>query len=520
MRRAAANSSYVGRRAISEDAADAATARELYRAARFSEADAVLERVESGGDLEPGQAILRARVFLVRDPARTLTYLNEHWREFVSKPIRAEGTLLRGAAYARLGDHASAAEQFKAALALSRSDAAISSEVRYQQALSAWMQRKLDTAENILSRTDPQDSVERVRIQRYVLQGAISASRGDMTRQGAILLDALAFIRGLSEPSVLPWAYAVSQVSYLARELHSSALRDAAYVEVPRVPWTEDLADTRFTALRAIGWCHALEGDYFNAFRRLKEAALVAPTPARRVMSLCDRAYLARCIRENRWAEQERNDARELAATVNWRLLDGEERFALCLLAELFAEDDATLALAQIAEYRRIGKHFEPLLASADDRRVAALEAYSFGVVQRGLGETSEAVRLISEAYEIYSSVQYRWRAGRAAQVLAELTGEAKWNERAKSLLSVYPRSWLFGAIPLQDAKDPPGAAALTAAQRTVYDLLAAGLTVGQIAEQLGRSEFTIRNHVKAIFKALNVKSRASLIALATRGFS
>jgi DNA-binding NarL/FixJ family response regulator len=41
------------------------------------------------------------------------------------------------------------------------------------------------------------------------------------------------------------------------------------------------------------------------------------------------------------------------------------------------------------------------------------------------------------------------------------------------------------------------------------------GLSTRQIAVNLGRSEYTVRNHVKAIFKALKVKSRATLIARA-----
>lgn len=510
----------MGRPSLSKRSVAAADARELHRAARFSEAEAALARAESSGALDAAGAMLRARVFLVREPARTLVYLTDHREDFTSKALRAEATLLRGAAYAQLEDHASAATHLRTAQSLSVGDPVLSSEVRYQQALSAWMQRKLDTAERILSQTDSQDCSERVQLQRYILRGAISASRGDMTRQASILLEALDFVRKLAEPSVLLWAYVVSQISYLARELHSPALREAAYAEVPKVPWTADLADSQFTALRAVGWCHALEGDYFNAFRRLKEAALIAPTAARRVMSLCDRAYLARCLGENRWAEQERNDARELAATVDWRSLDGEERFALCLLAELFAEDDGPLALAQIAEYRKIGKHFDPLLASADDRRVAALEAYSLGAVQRGLGETAEAIRLISEAYKIYDSVQYRWRAGRAAQALADLTGEAKWTERAKNLLGVYPQSWLVGGAPPLRTKELPGVENLTPAQRTVYDLLIRGLSARQISERLGRSEFTVRNHVKAVFKCVNVRSRASLLALATAAYT
>lgn len=55
----------------------------------------------------------------------------------------------------------------------------------------------------------------------------------------------------------------------------------------------------------------------------------------------------------------------------------------------------------------------------------------------------------------------------------------------------------------------------LTPAQREVYELLLSGAPTRAIAEQLGRSEFTVRNHIKAIFKKLKVNSRAMLLSTA-----
>jgi DNA-binding NarL/FixJ family response regulator len=508
----------VGRKVPVRTSPDSVTDRaaELFRLARFKEAGEIIDAAEAAGVFSSRAALLRARLFLVADFAGALVYLSERAALLAHGRARGESALLQGAAYSRLGDHSSAAARFKAALELCAGDEALIAEVRYQQAASAWIQRRLDAAERILARVDARAEPVPVRVQRLVLEGAIAASRGDMARQGGLLLEALRCVREQAEPNVFQWAFVVSQISYLARELHSPSLREAVYAELPSIPWTQDISGRHFTTVRAVGWCHALEGDYFNAFRRLKEASLIAPSPAWRVMSLCDRSYLARCLGETRWAEQERNDARELAATVEWAALAGEERFALCLLAELFAEFDGPLALAQIAQYKKAGTHFTATLASADDRRVAALESYSLGVVQRALGDTAEAVRLIRRSYEIYSSVGYRWRAGRAAKALAELTGEAAWAERAAAELAVYPRSWLVAPDARPSAPSLPGRDSLTVSQQAVYEHLVRGLSTKDIALALGRSEFTVRNHVKAIFKALNVKSRASLIARAT----
>jgi len=43
------------------------------------------------------------------------------------------------------------------------------------------------------------------------------------------------------------------------------------------------------------------------------------------------------------------------------------------------------------------------------------------------------------------------------------------------------------------------------------------GLTPAQIAERLGRSPSTVKNHIKLIFKEFGVNSRPALLAEAAR---
>ncbi|MGA8474550.1 MAG: LuxR C-terminal-related transcriptional regulator [Candidatus Cybelea sp.] len=49
--------------------------------------------------------------------------------------------------------------------------------------------------------------------------------------------------------------------------------------------------------------------------------------------------------------------------------------------------------------------------------------------------------------------------------------------------------------------------------QRIVFEEICRGKTTKQIAEELQRSEHTIRNHAKLIFRAFGVKGRTSLVA-------
>jgi len=55
--------------------------------------------------------------------------------------------------------------------------------------------------------------------------------------------------------------------------------------------------------------------------------------------------------------------------------------------------------------------------------------------------------------------------------------------------------------------------AALSKAQFPVYQLLLGGLSYKQIAARLVLSQHTVHNHIKAIYRALRVKSRAELFA-------
>jgi DNA-binding CsgD family transcriptional regulator/tetratricopeptide (TPR) repeat protein len=509
-----------GRAAASGRSTWFASAVQAYRCARFVEARGFLDEAERSAPLPAQALLLRARVLLKREPGAALADLEMHRAALDDAEIRLEAELLAGAAYARLGDYASAEARFHS-VARAAPPPRIATELAYQHAQALWIERRLDEADAALDRAESHASGP-LAIECRVLRGAIAAARGDVRGQAVILLDALGLVRR-PDVSVLHHAVVTSQIAYLARELPSAELRANARAELPRVAWTDDISDFHYTALRAVAWCHALEGDDFNAFRRLKEAAAVAPSAAWKVMASCDRSYLATMLGEQRWAEHELRDAHELAARVEWTALDGEERFALALLAELFAPRDGALALSYVAKYRATGTRYARTLSSSNDRRVGAMEAYSFGVVQRALGAKDEAARLLGEAWTVYDEIGYDWRAGRTALALAEVCAEPAWRDRAREKLRDYRRSWLGTADVPQPRVAPVDARSvasrLTPAQRAVFDHLLDGTAIKAIARDLGRTENTVRNHVKAIFKAFDVNSRVELMARAPRPF-
>jgi DNA-binding CsgD family transcriptional regulator/Flp pilus assembly protein TadD len=389
------------------------------------------------------------------------------------------------------------------------------------------MQRKLDeAAEELKPVLEARESDSYV--DALVLEGAIYAARGRFENQGSRLLEALRTLLSSEIRDVYRWGHVVWQLSILSRELPNQSIRNVALEQVDQVPWTEDLVAPRFNSLKAVGWRRALDGDYFNAFRYLKQAAECAHTLPWRVMASCDRAYLAASLGEVRWSEQELQEAAELAERVEWRAIDGEERVALLLLAELYAPLDGALALSYVARFQETGDRFKAVLSFNADRRVEALVSYSLGYVREHLGDVEEAEELYRKAFEIYDDSGYDWRAGRAAMGLFRLNRDRSWLDVAAKKLKPYPLSWLVTRLKGLAPSDIAGSKRETAVQRRateeltpaqaeVYDLLLTGAPTRGIAKKLGRSEFTVRNHIKAIFKKLKVNSRAALLSAALR---
>ena len=462
--------------------------------------------------------MLSARVEMRRgNPSNALAVLTTHVRS-PNREVKGELTLLKATAFARLGDTASARAQFRAAENLVRPEDPLYGELVYQTAASEWMERRLDRAQKALARL-PESLDADIDLHVRILRGAIASASENLPAQGAVLLDALRRHRESTDPDVYLFGMLVTQIAALAVELPGAELRDAAIAHVDRVPWTGDIADLHFHAVRAIAWRHALEGDEFNAFRRLKEALSSAKSEAWRVAALTDRAYLAAALGERRWAAQELRDAHELASTIDWNAIGGEEKLALPVLADLFAARDPAVAIAYVTTFKSVDKNFPRILSSRRDRRVEALEAYSLGKVQLALGEREEAARLLTQAWSIYDKLGIQWRAARASLALAGVDENAKWRERAEAALQAYPRSWLArGGAAAPAASAPVQAEKLTPAQRAVLDLLLEGRGTEDIARVQGRSTFTVRNHIKAIFKAFGVTSRSALIVKVTRG--
>ena len=308
-------------------------------------------------------------------------------------------------------------------------------------------------------------------------------------------------------------AWSTHTLAVLARDLHIPAAIPEIDRQLGGIPWPEDFAANLFQALRNVAWAKSLQGDYFNAFRHLKRASEVADTTAWRVVAACDRSYLARCFGEHRWSRVELDEAEQLAEQAHWHATLFEERMGLLSLAELFGELDTARSAMYLARYRELGEIKSPLYYGPDARRMAFAQ-YSTGVVELALGNKKRGLAELREARKIFERFGYDFRVARCLISELRATGSRELVPLIEEKLRNYRQSWLTNELGIAgETSQVP----LPPMQRRVFEEICRGKSTAEIAQSLSRSENTVNNHLKAIFKAFNVKSRSALLAEARR---
>jgi DNA-binding CsgD family transcriptional regulator len=485
-----------------------------FRRAEFTNTAARIDdALRSGAAVSDSALLVRARVLLKTDTPGALEFLTRRLDD-LDERHRAEATMLLAVAYGRSRDDVVAESMLHSAGTLIRQlgDDGLAEELRYHTAFLRWTQDKTADAEAAaIGLRDARSPGVRVRAK--ILEALVLTSRRQHRAEAAVSLEALEM--ALAHDEVELAAVAARNVSTIAREVALPEIRAAVRGVIDRVAWTDDLRDLQFKTLKATAWCCALDGDFLNAFRLLKAATKAAPTDHWRVMAALDRSYLARCLGEPRWAEQELLDAHELASQLDWNRVTDEQQVALALLAELYAEVDASVSVQYLARFRGLAGALDRNLAFAHDGRLRAIADYSAGVVQARLGNRDAAHDLLRSAWQVFQRAEYDWRAGRCARDIYALTGRRVWLDRARQKLETYRDTWLGEGLFQASAAGPLDR--LTPAQRRIFESLVAGASTDDIVASSGRSVFTVRNHVKAILAAFNVNSRSALVAEAIR---
>lgn len=487
---------------------------QAYAEARFTDAANLFNKHTREAPLEA--AVLQARISLKNGNApETIGLLSSRRSE--DKAKQAEILMLLAAAHARLDQFSESDEEFDRAAHLAKvsRNRDLSAEIAYRRAVRfvqqghhAEAQRELIEARNGPSR----------RSQIYAIEGEsfLLASQARYTDQARLLTHLLEDIDPQSSDFPESRAWATHTLAVLARELPIPRVVPLVERHLEAGHWTCDLTVNRFQGLKAVGWAHALRGDYFNAFRYLKRSLTTAPSPQWVAMALADRAYLALCIGEPRWSRQELAEAEDVAADVDWTSAKGEEVFALLLLAELFVAAEPSRAAYYLARFDELGDVRNRLLHFRNDARPKHLAEYSRGLVEIGLGNKKRGLHFLASAETFFTEVRYDWRAGRCALDQYQVTRDPVHLQRASARLRDYTSSWLGDR--LRDlSRGPAAGVRLPPMQQKVFDGICRGLSNAEIAKEMRRSEFTVANHVKVLLRTFGVPSRSALLAEAVR---
>jgi ATP/maltotriose-dependent transcriptional regulator MalT len=308
-------------------------------------------------------------------------------------------------------------------------------------------------------------------------------------------------------------ANATQSLVHLVREIAAPSAYAYAERAAEMLEWTADLQEQKFLTLRGLAWASALRGSHEKALQYSYAARDLAPSPRWITACYADQAYLARMAGQQTSAGAMLRHAVKTSLAMDWNT-DSEERIALLNLIELTADDDSAAAQRLLDVYDGIETPMSPRLALSQDRRLKAMENYVRATVYAACGRRNEAVSLLREAFPIFESVKYGWRAAATALLLHSLTDERDWLRKASEAVAEFSESSVARDIQRRVAElEDTRLGSLTRAQRKVFDLLCEGMSDKAIGETLGISRDTVKNHAVRVRSAFGVRSRAELIA-------
>jgi DNA-binding CsgD family transcriptional regulator len=480
---------------------------------RFKEAAELFDTSAAPAD-GPETTLRAAQAHMHSNPIRALHLLIKLSGAGVKLREQVQRDALLVEAFARTNDFESADARLKSALEGARKlgDKELVATVAYRSVRRHLQQENPVAAREALTLARNAESASG-RIYALYAETLILPYEERVAEQARRLIEVLRLIDPTRPEFFDVRAWGAHTLAILARDLYIPDAVPEVERQLTGVPWPTDFAQNLFQALKALSWTKAMQGDYFNAFRHLKAATEAAPTVAWASVAACDRAYLARAFGEHRWSRVELDEAEHLADTVDWHATTSEEQIALLLLAELFSTLDTARSAMYLGQYRELGGVKSALLYRHDERR-AAFARYATGVVELALGNKKRALSELREGRRVFERFGYDFRAARCILKEYEATGNRSLLPIAEEKLRNYRQSWLVNDL---RAAAGPVRVALPPSQRRVFDEICKGKSTSEIAATLGRSEFTISNHIKQVFKTFGVKSRTALIAEAMR---
>jgi tetratricopeptide (TPR) repeat protein len=336
-------------------------------------------------------------------------------------------------------------------LVTSSDDMELEFHLHLHQALRAWTKRDFARTEAFARSAMSSSHPETLALAGQFL-GFVAASRGRYMEQIAILESALADLDTMPAHDLWIEVSLMHNISGIVSDLFLPAVARRMSDRANTIAWTDEVAVARHNILRSLAYFRSLGSDPFLPFEYLDRASAAAPTEAWRFTSLVDRLFLVHEMSGDRIVEDfdatsEIRRAEDLATSIDWESVDGEERLGLLLLAEILAPQRPKDAATYLARYRELQQTMSPLLMAKSDPRCVAIEDFVEGIVVAANAETQRGIELIGKAFAYWDDIGYSWRATRAAIKLYELSGEERYIDWAFRESRRYPASWLSDAV-------------------------------------------------------------------------
>jgi DNA-binding CsgD family transcriptional regulator/Tfp pilus assembly protein PilF len=295
--------------------------------------------------------------------------------------------------------------------------------------------------------------------------------------------------------------------------------------EMEKTPWTEDTRMCQFQVLRNLGWCAALDGNEAQALKFFRLSRTLSPSRAAEVLVILDRAMLLRGTECPVAANDLTDAAAEIADTIHWENVRGDERLALLVLAESLSYTDSTRAYQFLLQYQSLATPQNATSAHRIDIRAKAYELTAAGTVYRAIGSNSEANDCFKEAFSIWTRIKYRWRAALVVVQLLEVSHAGSLRSGYIDFLRQvtikdFPRAWFTKSLGRKlNYHTDPLVLSLTPAIAHTLDHILQGHPYKRIADDLSVSTNTIEKRASGIYRTFNVGSQAELISMfAKRG--
>jgi tetratricopeptide (TPR) repeat protein len=387
----------------------------------------------------------------------------------------AELLILKVLAATSIGDHRIADEALVEAKSrlFGVGSAELASELAFYNALHYWAQGEyslaIRSAESCLANdiAIPAWLVEETpsypftqgywRARCLELIGIAHAAQEDYSKQATFLREAFVQYDASECDDMYIEAFMLSNLAVLVRDLDMPELARFVRERFDSLRWNDSLLKFQYVIRESLAWCCSLSGDHLGGLREFRWSAEIAPSKPLKVLAVLNRAFISCELGENISSSEEIDYACRFASEVDWEQAAGTERIALLYLASAVAPSNASDARRFLDKYLGLKTPVLSLNMYSRDRRTRGLECIATAAVARAENQLDRATMLFKEAFEIWSSVGYEWRAASAALEIYTLTGEEFYLDVVAREAATRPQSWIarrYAAIALGDRRE------------------------------------------------------------------